>query len=52
MVGRKQENISVKNRLGRKNFRTNKPRALGIRDARDVLEKKGSNKVSNYFVVT
>ena len=43
MVGR-QRNTDVKSRLGKRNFNTTKPKTGGIRDARDVLKKKGSAK--------
>ena len=44
MVGRNRK-TDVKSRLGKRNFNSSKPKAGGIRDARDVLKKKGSAKV-------
>jgi hypothetical protein len=46
MAGRKRKS-DVKSRLGKRNFNTAKPNTGRIRDARDVLKKKGSAKVED-----
>ena len=49
MVGRKRKS-DVKSRLGKTYLPKAKPKTGRIRDARDVLKKKGSLKVT-YFLV-